>query len=173
MNDAIPEPAQIYLQLRNRIFSLKPAEIGLNPSSAAPHVWGVLMETGYQVGYATLVSLADGTTGLYYSTGGGMLGSAEYTPVADASKALVAQAESHLQQVSSTNEFPLPEVGQVRFTILTYSGIFAGEAPEKTLASGKHQLSSLYFKAQQTLEQLRVLSEKKQKSRWLQQNSML
>jgi hypothetical protein len=164
MNDTVPEPAQVYLQLRNRIISLKPAEIGLNPSSAAPHVWGVLMETGYQVGYATLVSLADGTTSLYYSTGGGMVGSGEYTLVADASKALVAQAESHLQQVSSTNEFPLPEVGQVRFTILTYSGMFIGEAPERTLAAGEHPLSPLYIKAKEALEQLRLLAEKKQTS---------
>ena len=106
MNDVPPEPAQIYLQLRSRILSLDPAEVGLAPSTIAPHVWGVLMETGYEVGIATLVSLADGTTSLYYSTGGGMLGSADYTPVAEASKALVSQAENHLQQMSSADNFP-------------------------------------------------------------------
>ena len=84
------------------------------------------METGYTVGIATLVSLADGTTSLYYSTGGGMLGSADYTPVAEASKALVAQAENHLQSMSSGDKFPLPEVGQVRFIFLTYSGSARG-----------------------------------------------
>ncbi len=151
MNAVSPEPAQTYLQLRSRILSLNPAEIGLTPSAEAPHVWGVLMETGYTVGTATLVSLADGTTSLYYSTGGGMLGSGEYTPVAEASKALVAQAENHLQQMSSTNEFPLPEVGQVRFTLLTYSGILSAEAPEKILASGTHPLSPLFAQAHETL----------------------
>lgn len=161
MNDVIPESAQVYLQLRNRILSLNPTEVGLAPSNAAPNVWGVLMETGYPVGFATLVSLADGTTSLYYSTGGGMLGSSEYTPVAEASKALVTQAENHLMHVSLSNEFPAPKVGQVRFIILTYSGMYAGEASEKTLAAGKHQLSPLYIKAQATLEQLRLLTEKK------------
>jgi hypothetical protein len=161
MNDVVPEPEHVYLQLRNRIFSLNPAEIGLMPSTTVPHVWGVLMETGYLVGYASLVSLVDGTTSLYYSTGGGMLGSGEYTPVAEASKAFVAQAENYLQHVSLTDEFPLPGIGQVRFTILTYSGMFAGEAPEKALASDKHKLSPLYIKAQMTLGQLRLLAEKK------------
>ena len=137
MNEAIPEPAQVYLQLRGRILKLNPSEVDLVPSKAAPHVWGVLMETGYQVGSATLVSLADGTTSLYYSTGGGMLGSGEFLPVAEASKSLVAQAEDHLQQVSLSNEFPLPEVGQVRFIFLTYTGLFTGEAPEKILAAGE------------------------------------
>jgi hypothetical protein len=164
MDEAIPEPAQVYLQLRNRILKLNPSEVGLGPSKAAPHVWGVIMETGYQVGSATLVSLADGTTCLYYSTGGGMLGSGEYSPVAEASKALVAQAEDHLQQVSLNNEFPLPEVGQVRFIILTHSGSFAGEATEKDLTTGGHPLSPLNIKAQETLEQLRLLATEKRKS---------
>jgi hypothetical protein len=161
MNDVVPEPAQIYLQLRNHILQLNPSDMGLTPSSSAPHVWGVLMETGYPVGSATLVSLADGTTSLYYSTGGGLLGSSEYTPVAEASKALVAEAEHQLQQMSLNDEYPLPKVGRVRFTLLTYAGVFAGEAAEKTLASGEHKFSSLFFKAQATLEQLRLLTTNK------------
>jgi hypothetical protein len=163
MNDVPPEPAPTYLQLRSRILNLDPAEVGLNPSINAPHVWGVLMETGYTVGTATLVALSDGTTSLYYSTGGGMLGSGEYSPVAEASKALVTQAENFLQQMSSINKFPLPEVGQIRFIFLTYSGTLTTEASEKTLASGNHPLSLLYKLGHETLTQLRLLTEKKRK----------
>ena len=163
MNAVAPDPAQTYLQLRSRILNLTPAELGLTPTSKSPHVWGVLIETGYAVGSATLVALADGTTSLYYSTGGGMLGSGEYSPVAEASKALVAQAESHIKDMSSTDEFPLPGVGQVRFTLLTYSGILSAEAPEETIASGNHPLSSLFARAHETLSQLRLLAEKKRK----------
>jgi len=161
MMDTIPEPDQVYLQLRTRIIHLEPGEVGLSPSNTAPHVWGVMMETGYKVGSASLVCLADGTTSLYYSTGGGMLGSAEYTPVSEASKALVSQAEDHLNHFLSGNEFPLPEVGQVSFILLTFSGLHTAEVPEKTLAAGKHLLSPLYLKAHETLEQLRLLAEKK------------
>jgi hypothetical protein len=163
MNAVSPEPAQTYIQLRSRILSLNPAEVGLAPTSQAPHVWGVLMETGYKVGTATLFSLADGTTSLYYSTGGGMLGSAEYTPVAEASKALVAQAENYIQHMSSTDEFPLPVAGRVRFTIRTYSGTFSAEASEKSIASGHHLLWPLFTCAHETLTQLRLLAEKKRK----------
>jgi hypothetical protein len=163
MNDVPPEPTQTYLQLRSRIIRLDPAEVDLTPTNNAPHVWGVLMETGYAVGTATLVSLADGTTSLYYSTGGGMLGSGEYTPVAEASKALIAQAENHLLQMSSTEKFPLPDVGQVKFTLLTYSGTFSVEESEKKLATGNHPLSHLYSLGHETLSQLRLLAEKKRK----------
>lgn len=163
MNTVAPEPAQVYLQLRNRILSLDPAEMGFTPSNEAPRVWGVLMETGYEVGSATLFSLVDGITSLYYSTGGGLLGSGEYTPVAETSKALVAQAEIHMEQMSPTSELPLPEVGQVRLTVLTYTGNFSADAPEKMLAAGKHPLASLFARAQETLQQLRLLAEKKRK----------
>lgn len=163
MKTASPEPAQVYLQLRNRILNLDPAEIGLAATAAAPHVWGVLMETGYEVGTATLVSFADGTTSLYYSTGGGMLGSGEYSPVADASKALVTQAENLLHEMSSTHDVPLPEVGQVRFIVLTYSDRLTAEASVRAIASGTHFLSPLYTLAQETLSQLRLLAEKKNK----------
>ncbi len=146
MMEIIPEPDQVYLQLRTRIIHLEPGEVGLSPSNTAPHVWGVIMETGYQVGSATLVCLADGTTSLYYSTGGGMLGSAEYTPVSVASKALVSQAESHLKHLSTRNEFPLPEVGQVRFIILTFSGLLMGEAPRKNTCCWQAPAFSSLFK---------------------------
>ena len=161
MNVASPEPAQAYLQLRERVLKLNPSDVGLSPSGDAPDVWGVLMEIGYEVGTATLVSLADGTTSLYYSTGGGMIGSGKYSPVAQASKALVAEAQIHLNHLPATTDFPLPGVGQVRFYFMTYSGILQAETTEKDLASGDHALSPLYQYAQETLTQLRLLAQKK------------
>lgn len=163
MNGVPTEPAQIYLKLRSRVLSLNSTEVGLTPSATAPHVWCVLMEISYEVGTATLVSLADGTTSLYYSTGGGMLGSADYAPVAEASKALVSQAENHLQLLQSADIPPMPEVGLVRFTFLTYSGILTTEGPEKILASGDHPLSQLYALGRETLTQLRLSTEKNRK----------
>ena len=163
MDAVSPEPAHTYLQLRSRILSLDPTKLGLSPSIPAPHVWGVVMETGYTVGTATMVSLVDGTTSLYYSTGGGMLGSGEYTPVAEASKAFVALAENLLQYLSSSDEFPLPQVGQVRFVLMTYTGMLTAPEIEKTLASGNHPLSHLYRLGHETLTQLHLLAENNRK----------
>jgi hypothetical protein len=118
------------------------------------------METGYPVGTATLFCLVDGTTSLYYSTGGGMLGSAEYTPVAEAAKALVTQAESLLSQLTIDGEFPLPQVGQVRFYCFTYTDIYSTQAAELTLKSGDHPLSAFYVLAHESLNQLRLSAQK-------------
>jgi len=70
----VPEPAPIYTQLRNRILSLTPAEIGIKCTAQLPNVWGILMEMGLPNGVAALVCLAEGTTSLYYGSGGGILG---------------------------------------------------------------------------------------------------
>ncbi len=156
-----PEPAPTYLQLRQRILNLKPDELGLSPSAAAAHIWGILMEMGFAVGTATLVCLVDGTTSLHYSTGGGLLGRGDYLPIAEASKALVVQAESYLGQMTITKGFPLPETGQVSFIFLTYSGIYASRALDSSLASNQHLLSPLYKSAQEILSQLRLLAEKR------------
>jgi hypothetical protein len=163
MSEVTPDPTPIYLQLRSRVLSLIPEEVGIAPSSQAPHVWGVIVEIGYEVGSATLVSLADGTTSLYYSTGGGMLGSGEYTPLAEASKALVTEAEIHLPEIPSSTDSPLPEVGQIRFIILTFTGRFSIASPEKALTAGTHPLSPLFIRAQNTLTQLRLSTEHKRK----------
>ena len=92
-----------------------------------------------------------------------MLGSGDYNPVAQASKALVAEAEQHIQQLLATEDFPLPEAGQVRLYFMTYTGFLQAATTEKDLASGKHVLSPLYHLAQETLTQLRLLAEKKRK----------
>ncbi len=161
MNSAAPEPAESYLHLRQLILNLNPSEAGLAPTELAPRVWGVLMETGYDVGTVTLVSLADGTTSLYFSTGGGMIGSSDYNPVALASQALVEEAEKHVSNIAPTTDYPLPGVGQVRFYLLTYQGIHMVDSAENDLASGSHPLEPLYQRAQETLTQLRLLSDKK------------
>ncbi len=163
MDAAAPEPSPTYLQLRDRLLHLTPAELGLTPTQTAPHVWGVLVEMGYEVGSATLVCLVDGTTSLHYSTGGGLLGRGDYAPVADASKSVVMLAEKHLQHTAPADNFPLPEVGQVRFILLTYAGFLTAEATEESLSSGQHPLSPLYKRAQETSGQVRSLAVKRNK----------
>jgi len=42
----ILKPAPIYTELRSRILSLSPLEIGVKPSAQLPSLWGILMEMG-------------------------------------------------------------------------------------------------------------------------------
>lgn len=61
-------------ELRSMVFNLTPSELGLSPQSFPHQVWGMVMETGMDRGYHALVVLGDGTTSLYFSTGGAVIG---------------------------------------------------------------------------------------------------
>src|SRR5690348_17043141 len=79
-------PADVYVGLRNQILTLDPARAGF----AGQALWGCVMDTGYPSGAATLVCLSDGTTSLYTSTGGGMIGGGAHEQVVRANAGLLA-----------------------------------------------------------------------------------
>lgn len=156
-----PEPAEVYNGLRNKILSLNPSDAGIQPSREMPNVWGVLMETGYPQALVTLVSLADGTTSLYFSNGGGMIGGGQHATVAQASKSFVVAAENYYQKMSLTESFPSPAIGKVKFYVLTYSGVYTIDADENELGNKKHELSPLFYYGQDVITQFRLVQEQK------------
>jgi hypothetical protein len=143
------------------MLSLDPATVGLHPSAELPRVWGVLMEMGFPDGAATIVSLADGTTSLYTSEGGGVIGGGEHAPVAAASSRLLAEAEATETGLSPAEsvDVHLPPAGIVSFVVLGYSGTQIGAADEQELASMQHPLSRLYAAGQDVITALREAEE--------------
>lgn len=162
----VPKPAEIYTELRKRILSLSPGEVGVKPTAKLPNVWGILMEMGFRngtanFGAATLVCLAEGTTSLYYSSGGGILGCGNLQPVSKASRAFLGVAEMSSPLMEVTEAFPLPRIGKVRFYVLTYAGALTGEVDEAVLNRGKHPLTRLFFYGQEVITQIRMQQEQK------------
>jgi len=142
-----------------RLLTTDPGSLALEPSDRLPRVWGALMETGRAGGTASLVAVVDGTTSLYLSTGGGIIGGGEHAPVADASSAFLEVVESHLDRLAPAGEALMPEPEAVRFTALTYDGLFSGGAPEDELESGRHPLSALFAAGHGVLTQLRLIAQ--------------
>ena len=152
-----PTPTGVYHNLRRAILELVPAEAGLKPTPAAPHVWGVLTEMSYPKSVVTLVCLVDGTTSLYFSAGGGILGSGQHRSVAQAGETLVETAERALAALRPTSACSLPAAGQVQFIVLTYEGKWIASATEQELVNGHHRLSALFDGAQEVITQIRLL----------------
>lgn len=146
--------------LREKILELSPKEINVSPSKEYPHVWGILMETGYPGAVATLVSLADGTVSLYLSSGGGVIGGGEHAKVRQAGKAFLQSAEHYRKDFKETNEYPMPDVGHVKFYILTYAGILTEDIGEDNLGNNKHLLSPLFYAGHDVLTELRKINSK-------------
>jgi hypothetical protein len=130
---------QVYQGLRAQILTLDPAA-GLKPGPEHLVVWGGRMETGCPRGIATLAALADGTTSLYLSTGGGIIGGGSHQAVATATRSFLADLEHHLPQLQPDPDTILPATGQVIIRALAYTGRMSAEAPEDDLGHGGHQL---------------------------------
>ena len=117
------------------------------------------METGYDKAVITLVSLADGTTSLYFGNGGGIIGGGQYPAVANASKTLVSNSEQYFKRMTPTSSYPLPAIGRVKFYILTFTGVYTADVDENELGKHHPELSSLFYSAQEVITQLRLHSE--------------
>ena len=71
--------------------------------------WLVVMETGVPGGSYTVVSLHDGTTSIYFSNGGGIIGAGQHPDVAALSQSIVASIDAyrgHFSLVDVATERP-------------------------------------------------------------------
>jgi hypothetical protein len=153
-------PKEVYSGLRAHALALKRDEVGIpKPPSDAP-IWGLLMEMGYPTATATLLVVSDGTTSLYLSSGGGVLGGHAHQCVRDANAAFLATANQLREQFTPADTCPTPAAGQVIFYALTDSGILTAEAPEEELGSQRHPLSALFYAGHDVLTELRLISER-------------
>lgn len=155
-------PHEIFLGLRGQLLEVDPAELQVGPSVSLPRVWAVLMEMGLDTGTASLVVVADGTTSLYLSTGGGVIGAGEHESVRHAAKAFLEATEAHLDHLQQASQALLPETGAIRFHARTFDSLRSAEAPERELAEGRNELTPLFYAAHDVLTQVRLTSQPQQ-----------
>ena len=149
----------MYSALRHQVLSIQRTEVDIPAPPPDAPVWGILMETGYPEATATLFALSDGTTSLYLSSGGGVIGSHAHQDVRQANAELLETANQYYQHLEPTEDFALPAEEQTRFYILTDSGVSSGAGREDDLGFGRHPLSPLFHAGHRVITQLRLMSE--------------
>lgn len=152
--DSTYEPAEVYLGLRNQVFTLDTEILGVD----AP-VFSVIMETGYPEAVATVVAVADGASSVYFSNGGGIIGAGEYKQVHDAAIEFISVAEKNISKMSLVKDYPLPKKGFTRFYVVTPSGVYSFEALEDDLGNKRSELSNLFFQGHEFMSYIRAADE--------------
>jgi hypothetical protein len=152
--------AEVYRGLREQVFSLKPADLGLKPTAGS--VWGVIMETGYPEAVVTLVALGDGTVSLYFSNGGGIIGLGTHEGPGKAARDLLSAAPKYIDKCTRTKLHPLPGKGTTRFHLLGFDGVFTTEAQEEDFGYNRQALSPLFHKAHEVIGEARKVDEARQ-----------
>jgi hypothetical protein len=117
------------------------------------------METGYPEAVATLVAVVDGTSSLYFSNGGGLLGAGTHAAVGEASRRWLEAGQEFLPQLSVMTDPPLPTDGLTQFVAVTREGLCGAVAPEEELGENRHRLSPLFYAAQDVITQIRLAAE--------------
>ena len=148
-------PAEVYVALRQQVLGLKPDQLG--EEAVAEPILALLMETGYPEAVATLVAVADGTSSLYFSNGGGLIGAGEHEAVAEANRRWLETARSFLPQLPTIADPPVPAQGMTQFVAVTPEGLRGIVAPEEELGEGGHSLSELFYGGQDVITQIRLV----------------
>ena len=150
--------AAVSRDLREHIFASMPGELGIAPGAGHERVWAVLMEIGYPEAVASLIAVADGTSSLYFSNGGGIIGAGQHDSVRAPAMRFVQLVDTHVSQLAVADEHPLPNVGCVRFYARTFTDVRTAEAAEQDLGEGRHPLSQLFFAGHAVISAIRKVS---------------
>jgi hypothetical protein len=148
------QQADVYEGLRRQALHLTPDQLGA-PFSRAP-ILALLMETGYPEAAATLVGVADGTTSLYFSNGGGFIGAGTHAAVAEANRRWLDVGGTFLPELTELADPGLPDVGITQFVAVTADRLRGAVAAEEELGEGRHRLSPLFYAAQDVITQIRL-----------------
>jgi hypothetical protein len=136
-------PEIAYEHLRAEAFSLRPKSSGISPETH-PKPYSAIMEIGFPGAIATLITSIEGTANLYFSNGSGKAGKASQTKIRDAALNFIDQTQKYISMLHPVDSFPIPQIGYVRFYVLTPGGVYSAEVSERQLQNSESCLTFLY-----------------------------
>jgi hypothetical protein len=145
----------VYEGLRGQVLQLTAEQLG--PEYADDPLLALLMEWLQGPATVSLVAVADGTTSLYFSTGGGIIGAGQHEAVAAASRTWLEAGIAHLDDLHPAAEPQLPAAGETQFVAVTPDGLRSASAIGGGLEDGRHALSPLWAAAQAVITQMRLV----------------
>jgi hypothetical protein len=140
-------PADIYGAMRGQVLALQPTP-RIPETLSGQRVIAAVVDQNVGSGTATLACVADGSTSLYYSNGGGELGLGHAHPgVREATRAFLAGAGALCTLLERSVDYPLPAPGQAAVHLITGEGVFRQVFDLdriETYSDGLRELEGLY-----------------------------
>jgi hypothetical protein len=131
---------------------------GIEPKGSM-EAWAAIMEMAFGGATATVAAFEDGTVSIYLSSGGGFLGGSAEEKVRTAGTRFIAAADKSIPQMTMTDAFPEPRLGETIFYVRTDVGTFMAKEPKEELVRGRNVLSPLFAAAQEVITQYRLWDE--------------
>ena len=148
-----------YMGLRNQVLLAKPEMLGIKLDNNE-QVYGAIIDMNLKGKIATLVCLIDGSTSLYYSNGGGMIGLGQkYESVAKATSSFLVGAGQTLGGLQITEDFSFPENDKHNVFLLTQNGVYYASLNPNKNSGEKKELFYLYNNVLTQISQTILSSE--------------
>jgi hypothetical protein len=151
------ETGETLLKLRNDLLRSRPERWKIEPYGKHG-VFGVLMETGFVEGPATLVALMDGSVSMYFYEGGAVIGAGGRDDIAEIGCQMIAFSDQFVPKCSPAAATPLPKEGEVFFYILTRDGVVAMQTLEHEVECQDHAFHQLFDAAHSVITRIRKAS---------------
>lgn len=133
-------------EMRLAILRVAPADVVPVAPGHTGDVLALVTDLDVDGETATIVCVADESTSLYLSTGGGLIGAGQRDPaVAKETLAILARTRPLLDSMPSVAEPPPPPgAGRARFTAVTPAGLRTIELEIEQVVSGEHTFAALF-----------------------------
>jgi len=131
-------------ELRAQALQTDPIQLWMTRSPYAPVFGFALDELGGSGGWWTLVTFSEGSTSLYTSGSGSVIGAGTHATVRAAGAALLTLVGGQLSQFSPSPDVALPSDGDVVLRALTTAGQRIVTASARDLSRGQHDAAGIY-----------------------------
>ena len=146
---------EIYSGLRERVFKLKPDQMGISLENNK-QVYAAVIDMRLKNALATLVCSIDGTISLYYSTGQVSIGLGEKEEIRKAGISLLISAGQCLGAMEKTNSYDI-EPAEMNAFLLTRDAVYFTNIEREKLSV--REIQFLNFLIQNVFTAIRTSSE--------------
>jgi hypothetical protein len=151
--------ASISEKMRDLMFTTSPAQLKLTLLPCG--LWAGTMEFEVSGTWVTLLAIVDGTTSLYFGSGGGIIGAGGHAGVREAAQMFLETLDKASAGFTKVSAYPLPGAGRLHFYALKADGVYASpEIDESEFAKPGHELLPLYAAAQNLITQIRLANQR-------------
>jgi hypothetical protein len=159
-NPSTKSPAEMMREMRIKILTTQPSQMGLKPSKDYPRVFLALMDWPLGTNVISVYGSCTGDSSIYTTATFGVMGGIGHEPVRRASYEFVRVAETHCDDAISTEDFPYPKPGRIYFYLVCYDGVRKIELDEESLKNGSSKYSDLGAAAQKLITELRQIVQR-------------
>jgi hypothetical protein len=156
-------PADVMREIRLKVLTTPPSQMGRGPTEEYPHVDGIVMDWPIKDTTLSLMASSAGDGSIYTTGNFGVFGGIDYENVRSTAKNLVKLGEKYYSDAIPTKDSSYPQPGHLRFYLMCYDGLRMIDVDVNALSSSNGKYSDLFAEARRMISELGQIAQEKPK----------